>query len=97
MEAAFEQYLRGTDGKRVISTNSDGKITGEYYEVEPEPSAAVGTMTINLELQQVVENALAKTVEKMNAEDGTKKAGARRGRGEGRYRRGAVPRLLPHL
>ena len=34
-EAAFEDYLRGTDGKRMISVNSDGKITGEYYSVEP--------------------------------------------------------------
>ena len=75
VEAAFEQYLRGTDGKRVISTNSDGKITGEYYEVEPEPGATV-ELTIDLELQQVVENALAKTVEKMNAEDGNEKRGA---------------------
>lgn len=38
MEAAFEQYLRGTNGKRIVSTNADGKITGEYYEKAPSPA-----------------------------------------------------------
>ena len=30
VEAAFESYLKGTDGTRVVSMNEDGKITGEY-------------------------------------------------------------------
>ena len=29
MEAAFESYLKGTDGVRVVSMNEEGKITGE--------------------------------------------------------------------
>lgn len=37
VEAAFEQYLRGKNGRRVISTNSEGKITGQYYSTEPQP------------------------------------------------------------
>ena len=75
VESAFEQYLKGTDGKRVVSTNSEGKITGEYYEVEPEPGATV-ELTIDLELQQVVEDALAETVTNMNLEDGRDDRGA---------------------
>ena len=75
VEAAFETYLKGTDGKRVVSTNSEGKITGEYYEVEPEPGATV-ELTIDLELQQVVEDALAETVTRMNQEDGRDDRGA---------------------
>lgn len=75
VEAAFEEYLRGTDGKRVVSTNSEGKITGEYYAVEPEPGATV-ELTIDLELQQAVEDALAETVTKMNQEDGRDDRGA---------------------
>ena len=75
VESAFEQYLKGTDGKRVVSTNSEGKITGEYYEVEPKPGATV-ELTIDLELQQVVEDALAETVTNMNLEDGRDDRGA---------------------
>ena len=75
VESAFEQYLKGTDGKRVVSTNSEGKITGEYYEVEPEPGATV-ELTSDLELQQVVEDALAETVTNMNLEDGRDDRGA---------------------
>ena len=57
-EAAFEDYLRGTDGKRMISVNSDGKITGEYYSVEPRSGYTV-ELTVDLKLQQAVEDTLA--------------------------------------
>jgi penicillin-binding protein 2 len=75
VEAAFEQYLKGTDGRRVVSTNSDGKITGEYYAVEPEPGGTV-ELTIDLELQQLVEDTLAETVQGMNDADGITSRGA---------------------
>ena len=41
VEKAFEKYLRGTDGTRVVSTNSNGKITGEFYSEQPEPGSTV--------------------------------------------------------
>ena len=75
VEAAFEDYLHGTNGKRIVSTNADGKVTGEYYSVEPVPGNTV-ELTIDLELQQVVEDALAKTVTAMNEEDGNETRGA---------------------
>lgn len=68
-EAAFEEYLKGTDGKRVVSTNADGKITGEYYSIEPQPGNTV-ELTIDLKLQEAVEDALAETITAMNEEDG---------------------------
>ena len=74
-EAAFEEYLKGTDGRRIVSTNSEGKITGEFYSVEPKPGNTV-ELTIDLKLQQAVEEALAKTVAKMNEEDGITSRGA---------------------
>ena len=73
-ESAFEQYLKGTDGTRVVSVNGEGKITGEYYETEPEPGSTV-ELTIDLELQKTVEDALAETIEQMTAEDGNVKRG----------------------
>jgi len=75
VEAAFETYLRGTDGRRVISTNSEGKITGEYYSQEPKPGNTV-ELTIDLELQKAVEDALAETVTAMNEKDGLVERGA---------------------
>ncbi len=68
-ELAFEEYLKGTDGKRVVSTNADGKITGEYYSIEPQPGNTV-ELTIDLKLQEAVEDALAETITAMNEEDG---------------------------
>ena len=75
VEAAFEDYLRGTDGRRVVSVNSEGKITGEYYEKDPKPGHTV-ELTIDLRFQQAVEEALAETVSAMNAEDGLDDRGA---------------------
>lgn len=74
-EAAFEKYLRGTDGKRVTSVNSDGKITGEYYKVEPRSGYTV-ELTLDLDLQQAVEDTLAAKVEQLNKKDGLTNRGA---------------------
>ena len=74
-EAAFEAYLKGTDGKQVYSTNSDGRITEQYYTTEPQPGSTV-ELTIDLVFQQAVEDALAATVSRMSAEDGNEKRGA---------------------
>lgn len=75
VELAFEEYLRGRDGRRVVSTNSDGKITGEFYNKEPQPGSTV-ELTIDLKLQEAVENALAETVSQMNKKDGKTTRGA---------------------
>ncbi|MBQ8389527.1 MAG: penicillin-binding protein A [Oscillibacter sp.] len=75
VEAAFEDYLRGTDGKRVVSSNADGKTTGVYYSKEPQPGNTV-ELTIDLTFQAAVEEALKATVDKMDAEDGRDDRGA---------------------
>ncbi len=75
VELAFEAYLKGTDGKRIVSTNAEGKITGEYYEKEPQPGNTV-ELTIDLSLQKSVEDALAETVSAMSAKDGNTTRGA---------------------
>ena len=74
VEAAFEEYLRGTDGVRVVSMNEDGKITGEYYSTEPVPGNTV-ELTIDLDLQQATEDALAATIMEMNEADGDESRG----------------------
>ena len=74
-ESAFEEYLRGTDGKRVTSVNSDGKITGEYYKTEPRSGYTV-ELTLDLDLQQAVENTLSVKVAQLNEKDGLDSRGA---------------------
>ncbi len=74
-ESAFEEYLRGTDGKRVTSVNSDGKITGEYYKTEPRSGYTV-ELTLDLDLQQSVEDTLAAKVAQLNEKDGLESRGA---------------------
>ena len=74
-ESAFEEYLRGTDGKRVTSVNSDGKITGEYYKTEPRSGYTV-ELTLDLDLQQSVEDTLSVKVAQLNEKDGLDSRGA---------------------
>ncbi len=75
VESAFESYLRGTDGTRVVSTNAEGKITSELYTTAPQPGNTVA-LTLDLNLQKAVENALGKTVQQMDEEDGNTTRGA---------------------
>lgn len=64
-EAAFEEYLRGTDGVRAVETNSTGKVVSESWLVDeqgnervPQPGNNV-VLTIDERLQETVERALA--------------------------------------
>ena len=60
-EAAFESWLRGTPGVRVVESNSEGRVVSERYESAPQPGSNVA-LTIDLGLQQAVEEALAERV-----------------------------------
>lgn len=75
VELAFEDYLRGRDGTRLVSTNADGKVTSEIYTTEPQPGNTVA-LTIDLDLQIAAEAALAATIEQMNKKDGIETRGA---------------------
>ena len=74
-EAAFEEYLHGTNGKRISNTNDEGKVTSELYTQEPQPGSTV-ELTIDLPFQEKVEALLAERVRSMNAKDGMKDRGA---------------------
>ena len=73
-ELAFEDYLRGVDGNRVISSNSEGKVTSEIYTTTPQPGNTVA-LTLDLDLQEATEQSLAKTIMEMN-QDGNTTRGA---------------------
>ena len=75
VEKAFEEYLRGTDGRRLITTDEDGKLTGELYTREPQPGGTVA-LTLDIDLQGDVEEALANTISGMIDEDSNERGGA---------------------
>ncbi len=51
VESAFEEYLHGNAGKRLVTFDNDsGKITGELYSVEPKPGSTVA-LTIDIDFQ----------------------------------------------
>ena len=68
VEKAFETWLAGREGSRLITTNQDGKITSEIYSIQPEPGGAVA-LTIDIDFQAEVEAILAQTVQDMNIAD----------------------------
>ncbi len=75
VEYAFEDYLRGTDGTRVVTTNEDGKVISELYSVEPKPGANVA-LTIDIDFQEQVEAILSDAVSEMTAADGIDRGAA---------------------
>ena len=75
VEKAFESYLRGTDGRRLITTDETGKITGKLYTREPQPGGTVA-LTLDIDLQADVEAALAETISGMIDKDSNERGGA---------------------
>ena len=74
VEKAFEKYLHGKNGTRLITTNNAGKTTGELYVKDPEPGNTVA-LTIDIDLQKAVEDALAKRISQMTSSDGIQRGG----------------------
>ncbi len=75
VEKAFEEWLRGEDGTRIVTTDSNGKITGEFYVKEPNPGGTTA-LTMDLDLQMATEDALAATIESMIDKDSDQRGGA---------------------
>lgn len=60
-EAAFESYLHGQDGVKVIVEDKDGNIVREYMKSEPVAGQDV-YLTLDIELQMAAEAALEQNV-----------------------------------
>ncbi len=74
VEKAFEQYLHGSDGTKLVTTNSEGKVTGEVYVVEPQPGGTVA-LTLDIDLQAATEDSLSSVIGEMER-DGVSRGGA---------------------
>lgn len=64
-EAAFEEYLRGTDGKKITVYDKNGELLEEYYD----PAPVIGKdvyLTIDIDLQIAAEDALKEEIERLD-------------------------------
>lgn len=69
VEYAFEQYLRGSDGKRTITTDQQGEVVSSEETVAALAGADVA-LTLDLALQSAAEEALAEYVPQLNGNEG---------------------------
>lgn len=69
LEYSLESYLHGTDGSRTVETDLLGNITNELNSNPPQPGANCIT-TIDIGLQQVAEESLARTLESVDGAEG---------------------------
>ena len=76
-EAAFEEYLHGTDGTRVDVVDKNGTIISQEYKTGYEPKAGNNVeTTLDLNLQIAAEDALADVILWLqNPETNTEEAG----------------------
>ncbi len=76
MEQALEQYLRGTDGLRAVEVDSrTGQVMAEYMVEETQPGKNC-YLTLDLPLQERVEQSLADTLAAIKEKGEASKDGA---------------------
>lgn len=61
IESEFEDYLRGQDGVRTISMDSNGNVIGVEETVPPTPGNTV-VLTLDKDLQRVAQDSLEETI-----------------------------------
>ena len=66
IEAALEEYLRGSAGEKTITKDADGNIVGETETVEAQPGNTV-YLTINADIQAVANYTLMSNVQDARA------------------------------
>lgn len=69
VEQALEDYLHGKDGERTIQTDSKGNVISEETTSEAESGYST-VLTIDTELQQIVEDCLAERCQAIDGAEG---------------------------
>ena len=76
VELAFEEYLRGEAGIHSLELSTTGKGLSETWEIDPETGAELVPkpgdnviLTLDLNLQEKVEQVLADTIESLTSKD----------------------------
>ena len=65
VEAAYEQYLHGKDGRKVVSLSADGAVIDETITEEAVPGANV-YLSIDIDLQEKSEAAMTEKIRTIN-------------------------------
>ena len=68
VEQAFESYLRGTSGRRQVDRDTSGKVVDETWLELPQPGNNV-ILTLDIDLQKAVEDALADGLPKLKSKE----------------------------
>ena len=75
-ENGFEEYLRGESGVQVQELSTSGKVVSEYWRIDPETGEEQSPkpgdnvlLTLDLRLQEKVEEILANTLETLESAD----------------------------
>ena len=68
VEKVFESWLRGRAGTRSVELNANGKVVSEEWIKEPEAGSSV-CLTLDLDLQRAVEDALAKRIPNLSGKN----------------------------
>ena len=66
IEAMFEKYLRGKDGKEEIEMSVDGAVTGSTVTEDAIQGSSI-VLTIDAKIQKVTEDSLKNNIEKIRA------------------------------
>lgn len=64
IESVFEEYLKGKNGTKQIDMGVDGTSSGEYVTKEAVAGSNI-VLTIDANLQRIVENTLASNIQKI--------------------------------
>lgn len=71
IEEAFEALLRGTPGRAVVARDNVGaEIPGERVVMEPPRAGGEVVLTLNMDLQEIAQQALEEAIERTDARGG---------------------------
>ena len=71
IEQAFDELLRGTPGREVIARDNIGQaIPGERVMMDPPKAGGQVVLTLDMDLQEIVQQALAEAIEEREARGG---------------------------
>lgn len=68
LEAAYEEYLHGTDGWREDTVTADGTLVSSVYKTEPKAGSNV-EISIDINLQTAAEDTLAIVIENLRNQE----------------------------
>ncbi|HEY7011853.1 MAG TPA: penicillin-binding protein 2 [Streptosporangiaceae bacterium] len=70
LEGQYDQQLRGTIGDKLVAVNAAGQVTGTVRQTDAKAGDDLVT-SINAQVQQIAQNALANAIHKTQAEGNT--------------------------